>query len=89
MRHSGKELFLLEKGKWNDISAFQRRLSSSRNLKIGHEMVRRYDQDERETGGVFVGILWAQNCGKHFRSPEGENSRTRIGFNTLMKEAAR
>ena len=32
---------------------------------------------------LFIGILWFQNCGKHFRSPEVENSRSRIGFNTF------
>ena len=38
---------------------------------------------------LFTGIQRLRNCGTHFRSPEGENSRTRIGFNTFMKEATR
>ena len=38
---------------------------------------------------LFIGILWFQKCGKHFRRPEGDNSRTRIGFNTFLKEATR
>ena len=38
---------------------------------------------------LFIGILWFQNCGMHFRSSEDENSRTRIGFNTFVEEATR
>ena len=38
---------------------------------------------------LFIGILWFQSCGKHFRCSEDENSRTRMGFNTFMKEATR
>ena len=34
---------------------------------------------------LFIGVLWVQNCGNNFRSPEGENSRTRIGFNTFCE----
>ena len=36
---------------------------------------------------LFIGILWFHNCGKHFRSSEGENSRTRIGSSISAKEA--
>ena len=34
---------------------------------------------------LFILILWVQNCVKHFRSLEGENSRTRTEFNTFVK----
>ena len=36
---------------------------------------------------LFIGVLWVQNCGRHFRRPEGKNSRSQIGFNTFNKEA--
>ena len=38
---------------------------------------------------LYIGVLWVQTCGKHFRSTEGESSRIRIGFNTFMKEVTR
>ena len=53
------------------------------------EVVRHNDQDERETDGAVHWNRWFKNCGEHFRSPEGENSRTQIGINTFMKEATR
>ena len=35
---------------------------------------------------LFIGIRCVQNCEKHFRWPEGENSRTQISFNTHIDE---
>ena len=44
--------------------------------------------NEKQTA-LFIGILSVQNCGKHFKRPEGKNSRTQIGFNTFMKDATK
>ena len=48
--------------------------------RIGHE---------KKLTALFVGIRWFQNCEEHMRRPEGESSRTQIGFNTFMKDVTR
>ena len=82
-----KEVILVGERKWNDIPAYKSFKGDSLQAEIS-KLVRHYYQDERETD-LLIGIPWVQNWGNHFRSPEGENSRTRIGFNTFTKAATR
>ena len=39
-----------------------------------------------ELTALFMGIPCVQNCEKHLRSLENENSRTQMGFNTHIYE---
>ena len=77
-----EEGVLLEERKWNDIHAnkhFRGRIFEAEVSKLVMRLVR--------YKALFIGNRWVRNCGKHFRRPEGKNSRTQIGFNASMKEA--
>ena len=85
-----KKLFLLEKV--SGMTFLLANLSKETlfrpkpQLNIGHEIgASLWSRWTRKLTVLIIGILWFQNCGKHFQSPEGENSRTRIGFNTNIK----
>ena len=89
---SRKKLFLLDKGSRMSFmlaNLSKETLFQSESQKVVMRLVRHYDQDERETDGAVNWILWFQNCEELVRSLEDENSRTRIGFNTFIKEATR
>ena len=86
-----EEVFPKEERKWNNILAYEHfrgHAFEAELTKLVMRLVRRYEQDERETdGAVHWNSMIPKLCGKHFRSPKGENSRTQIGFNTFVKEA--
>ena len=71
-----KEVILVGEMKWNDILAY--------NSFIGDSLIK---MNEKLTA-LFIGIRCVPNCEKHFTRPEGENSRTQIGFNTHIYEGS-
>ena len=81
-----KEVILTGERMWNDIPTCESYDGHSLPNEISKLVMIKINEKLR---ALFIGILWFQNCGKHFRSPEKENSRTWIGFNTFTKEITR
>ena len=85
-----EEVIPIEERKWNDIPAYKHFRVNTFEAEVS-KLPMRWDvimikTKEKQTA-LFMEILWVQNCGKQFEKPEGKNSRTEIGFDTLMKEA--
>ena len=84
------EVIPIDERKWHDILACQHFRGNTLQAKISKlvmRLARHFHQDERETDGAVHWNSMVQNCEEHVRRPEGKNSRTQIGFSTLMEEA--
>ena len=87
-----KRLFLLEKGSGMTFllaNLSKETLFQPKFQNCSWDWYVVMTKNERETDGAVHWNPMGPILRKFFRSPEGENSRTRIGFNTLMKEATR
>ena len=87
-----REVILVGERKWNDIPASRSCNGESLSAEISKivmRLVRHYDQDEREIDGAVHWNFVGPKLRDAFKKDGGKISRTRIGFNTFVKEAAR
>ena len=85
-----KEGILVGEGKWKDILACESFKGDSLSAEISKlvlRLVRRYDQDERETDGAVLWNSMVPKLRKAFQKSGGQkNSWSRIGFNQFMRK---
>ena len=79
----------IEERKWNDIPArkfFKGDSLPTENSGLVMRLACHHDQDERETDGAVQWNSMVPLLRNAFQKSGGRNSRTQIGFNTLMKQ---
>ena len=87
-----EDFIQIDDRKWTDIIAcknFNRNALSAETSKFVVRLVRHYDQHERETDGAVHWSSFISKLGDALNHPEDNDSQTKIGFITFMKEAAK